>query len=771
MHNLTNKIALAYFAIILGLCSLFIYQYQVGIKIETNVMKLLPSHSSNKKIDSAFDQLSNRLNRQVFFLIQAPTLDSAIASADIFTQKLRNLPLFSSINAKIDTKTQALWGGFFYPYRFQLLTQEQRERLKNNTGQQRQQVLKNIYNPFSGITSSELSGDPFLLFRDFISDLAKDAGNFTLKQGYLSKSLEKEAYVFLYTTLSETPFSLVTESQIPALLEVEHEIEQSQQVLIQHTGTIFYADAGVQSAKSEISTIGVGSFIGILVLIIYTFRSPYPLLLSIISITCGLLAATTLSLLIFNSIHLFSLVFGASLIGISIDYSFHYLTQRLTSRDNWDSINALRKIFVAITLGLITSLAGYSGLLLTPFPGLQQLALFSIIGLIFAYLSVVCLYPVLMSQSPSKQQKLELKSLHLYLSQWKDSTTEKYLNYVIPTALLILSLFLLNVAHYDDDIRQLQTKPSSLVIQENKIQEISGFSNGQSSIIVSAPSQERLLQELEQTHQNLDPLIKNGQLSSYQDIAKYVPSQKRQKENYALVTKLYHHEAPQLASQLGSEIAELNTAYQPLLPQDFLSSAVAKNLSFLWLGKEDNEYSALILLKGIKDKEEIKSLCQQSSQLNYLNKADELSEIFAQYRVFIGYILGGAFLLILLLLRVRYSFRQALAIILPCLIACISALALSSGLGLALNLFNILALMLILGIGIDYSLFFAEHAYSNTTLLAISLSAMTTILSFGLLALSATQAIHGFGITVSLGIFIAWFLAPMAAKHSNKRSQ
>ncbi|MCV5887103.1 MMPL family transporter, partial [Escherichia coli] len=96
---------------------------------------------------------------------------------------------------------------------------------------------------------------------------------------------------------------------------------------------------------------------------------------------------------IFGKVHLFSLVFAASLIGVSIDYAFHYLTERLAAGNEWDSEQGLKHIFIAITLGLITSLIGYLGMLVAPFPGLQQLALFSSIGLIAAYITVVAWYP------------------------------------------------------------------------------------------------------------------------------------------------------------------------------------------------------------------------------------------------------------------------------------------------------------------------------------------------------------------------------------------
>ncbi len=57
-----------------------------------------------------------------------------------------------------------------------------------------------------------------------------------------------------------------------------------------------------------------------------------------------------------------------------------YLTDRLAAGKYWNAQQGLKHIFTAITLGLITSLIGYLGMLVAPFPGLQQLSLFSAIG-------------------------------------------------------------------------------------------------------------------------------------------------------------------------------------------------------------------------------------------------------------------------------------------------------------------------------------------------------------------------------------------------------
>ena len=96
-------------------------------------------------------------------------------------------------------------------------------------------------------------------------------------------------------------------------------------------------------------------------------------------------------------------------------------------------------------------------------------------------------------------------------------------------------------------------------------------------------------------------------------------------------------------------------------------------------------------------------------------------------------------------------------------IAATASLSVLGLLGEPINLFNIMALLLVLGIGVDYALFYRETGTEHpATLLAIALSSVTTLLAFGLLALSKTTAIHSFGLTILIGIIAAFILSPMA---------
>lgn len=76
----------------------------------------------------------------------------------------------------------------------------------------------------------------------------------------------------------------------------------------------------------------------------------------------------------FGQIHLFTLVISASLIGISDDY-LHYLSERRLHHGEESPLATALRLRQPLTLAPLTTLLGYLLLWLTPFPGLQQMAL------------------------------------------------------------------------------------------------------------------------------------------------------------------------------------------------------------------------------------------------------------------------------------------------------------------------------------------------------------------------------------------------------------
>ncbi|MEI8649745.1 hypothetical protein P4S73_20665 [Paraglaciecola sp. Hal342] len=82
-----------------------------------------------------------------------------------------------------------------------------------------------------------------------------------------------------------------------------------------------------------------------------------------------------------------------------------------------------------------------------------------------------------------------------------------------------------------------------------------------------------------------------------------------------------------------------------------------------------------------------------------------------------------------------------------------------------MNIFHLLGLILVLGIGLDMGIFMTESTSNEQTWLAVSLSSLTSLLAFGLLAWSQTPVLHHFGLSVLIGLSVVWLLTPTMCRH------
>ncbi len=760
-----RKLAIIWLLFVILSSTLLVKQWGFSgyVPVETDILKLLPESKQDPLAQAAFDKVTASVSDKVVFVLTSKDKESLLDAAEFFTNSLGQNTTFKQVTGKIDQAQQNAWTRYYFEHRYQFLTNAQRDRLNTAPDQQIQTVIHSIYNPFSGVTGQELTHDPFLLFRDYLNYLNQLSTQFTIQNGFLTTQYQGQTYVLITATLNDSPYSMGAQASVPQIEALQQSIKQQYDVDSARTGVLFYADFGTQSAKSEISTIGVFSLLGVIFLVLLVFRSATPLLLALLSITVGLLVALAITTAIFGKVHLFSLVFGASLIGVSIDYAFHYLTDRLAAKDKWDSFKGLKHIFSAITLGLITSLIGYLGLLIAPFPGLQQLALFSAIGLIGAYATVVAWYPFL-AIKPTSSRELPGGTI---LASWLQLWHNRSIRFGLPIFICLLSGLALTQTQYNDDIRQLQAMPENLKHQESLISKVSGLESSQQMLVISADTDQSLLRKLESLDSKLQLWMNENTLSGYQSLSQYITSTERQQSDYTLVKSLYHEHAQTLAQSLQlTQIPRLNESFTPVTLSEYLNQSVSQPVEHLYLGNINGQVASVVMLRDIADPGIIKDYVDQHSDISYLDKASDISQLFGEYRTKIMELLVVALVAISALLTKRYGFSHMIHIVVPCIIACIAGLSVTVISGSTLNLFNLLALVLVIGIGIDYTLFFAEQAQSRSTLLAISLSAMTTLLSFGLLSLSQTHAIHSFGLTTLSGIFVAWLLSPLAIKRN-----
>jgi predicted exporter len=187
----------------------------------------------------------------------------------------------------------------------------------------------------------------------------------------------------------------------------------------------------------------------------------------------------------------------------------------------------------------------------------------------------------------------------------------------------------------------------------------------------------------------------------------------------------------------------------------------------LWLGEVDGVYASIVALRGT-DYAALPVLREAGEGLagvQWVDKVGGISSVLRRYRQDMGWVLAAAYGVVFLLLLPRYRGR-AWRVLAPAASASAVTLALLGFAGQSLQLFHVLALMLLLGVGVDYGIFMQEERERRAApWLAVGLSAVNTILSFGLLALSGTAALQAFGLTMLLGTALAWFAVPFFASN------
>ncbi|WAG01000.1 MMPL family transporter [Aeromonas dhakensis] len=747
----------------IGLCLLLaaVLAWQLPhSRINTSLMDLLP-HESRSDLDPALQQgLLQQLDRQLIWLLSLPAGQDGRAAATFWAQQLGELPALSRIKG-YQPELAPAWQRYLHELAWQRLDQASRARLAGGAEGWSQWVLGQIYSPFGGVSRAEWQSDPLLLTRAGV--LAEARGPMQLKEGWLvSRDKAGRDWYMVRAELDLSAFDIQrNQALLSELAGAEQRLTEAYPgAELLRRGTLFYSQHASQLAQQDISTIGLGSMVGVILLIWGVFRSTRALLLSLLPIGVGLMWGLGAVLILFGEIHLFTLVISSSLIGIAIDYAIHFLCERRLHGDDETPHQTRLKLLPSLSLAVLTTLIGYGLLWFAPFPGLQQLAVCALVGLFSAFITVLCLFPRWAGPLPTRP----LWGQH-WLQGWLLAWQQRPLLRIgLPLCCLLLAALGISRLQVDDDIRRLQPLPVALQGQEQRIQALTGQQGGMQGLLVTGADGEQALQRLERLDGRLAELQQRGALQDFVSLARWLPSLARQHEDAAAIRTLL----PEVVSRLKAAGLPLQPPVREphwLTPTDWLASPVSEGSRLLWHALADGRVAIWVPLVGVADEGALTALAAAEPGVYWQDQRSQWSQLFAHYRIKLAELLSVAIALVALLLWRRMGAARAARVLLVNLIALAMGLALLAACGQPLTLFGVLALSLIFGIGIDYGLFFAHSgsgvARQSSTLLAILLANLTTQLAFGLLALSHTPAIAGFGLVLSGGIFTAFLLSPL----------
>jgi len=310
-------------------------------------------------------------------------------------------------------------------------------------------------------------------------------------------------------------------------------------------GVPLYAEAAASQASWEMSTIGFGSLVAVLLLVWLTFRSLRPIVLVGVSLTVGCAVALSVTALLFERVHLLTLVFGSSLVGVAEDYGFHYFASR-QGRPASERGAVLRHLLPGMALALLTSVVAYLALGLAPFPGLRQMAVFSVAGLVAAFLTVVCWFPSADRGELPVTRFAERFSTSI--SRWPRISSSPR-SWLVAAGLGALVAGGLCRLETQDDIRQLQGAPAKLLADQRELGRLLGLPSPAQLFLIEGQGEEQVLAREAALKQRLDALVAGGVLKGYRAVSDWLPSAEQQLADAALSAR-----AEQLAVAAVGEI-------------------------------------------------------------------------------------------------------------------------------------------------------------------------------------------------------------------------
>ncbi len=736
---------------------------------------LLPQSARNPAVEGATRITQERLERRLVLLVGGNvSLEEAASLAVEARQRLIASQLLLAGSTPNGTDTDKI-GQLYFKHRFGLLPSDVQQKLQHDDfAAVEDRTLRDYFSPFSSSSSELMTGDPLLFLPGFLRERIGEAagGNSRMIAGESVVEQDGQAFAIVQLKLTESPFSIPYQQAVMPVIRQLRAQFAARGLEVHLAGVLPHAAAGTDNAQSEVSTIGSVSLIAVTLLLLLVFRSARPLVFSLISIGVGTLVGLAACMAIFGHVHLFTMVFAVSLVGTAEDFTFHYFSTRFGPDNPWRPAEAMHHVLPSLTWGLLTTLVGFLGMIASGVPGLIQIAVFSIAGLTAAFLTTIWWYPAFSKAGPRYPVGLLSRTADWWLGCWGHRLVLRW-GVVALAALMIVAVAGAFSLHPNDDIRQFQALNRSVAAEEQIVTELAGARFAGQYLLVQGSSTQQILEREEAAAAALAPLVGASKLGGFVALSRFAPSEALQRENIlALKRAVRDGIVVRVADRVGlpatvaGEYASALDVARPLDFEQWFSQPAAAPYRDLWLGRLTNGgapvQGSAILLREVKDIAALRAL-KLPPGVMFLDPVQDTSAMFTHYRLRAMWLIIGSYLIVALLLCRKYGLQGGLLVMAVPVVSSLVCLGVFGFAGTGFSLFHTMALLLVLGMGVDFGIFFRESQDADrVTLIAIFMSTITALLSFGLLGFSQTAAISAFGQTVALGIVAAFFIAPLA---------
>lgn len=539
------------------------------------------------------------------------------------------------------------------------------------------------------------------------------------------------------------------------------------------------ARATIQSEVERLSLLATGL---IAALLWSVYRSLRLLVLGLLPMLSGALAGVAAVGAGFGVVHGITLGFGITLIGEAVDYAIYLFVQSGGSAHDdrlHDADRAEAGYWPTVRLGVATSVTGFAALLGAGFPGLAQLGLYSLAGLLSAALVTRHVLPALL---PAQWRVRDLAPFGRRLAAALGPLRRARPVFVAVPLAAALLLALRGDGLWHHELAALSPVPAADQALDARLRAGLGAPDVRALIVIDAPDAQAALVAAERLAPALTAQVAAGTLGGYESPARYLPSAARQRARLATLPPADVLRArlvaaldglPLRAERLEAFVADVEAARiaAPLGRADFDGTTLALALDALLLAQPDGRWHALLPLRapvagGTIDATALGPALAavgsgDAATATLIDLKHESDALYAGYLAEARRLtLGGCAAIALLLAASLRPVRRTLRVLAPLAAAVLTVTAALALAGERLMLLHLVGMLLVVAVGSNYALFFAQPAAPGpTTLASLLLANLTTLLGFGLLGLSSVPVLHALGVVVGPGALLALLYA------------
>ncbi len=567
-------------------------------------------------------------------------------------------------------------------------------------------------------------------------------------------------------------------------------------VQLRLSGPSVFAVAARAKIERAAVRLSIASGILVIALLLAVYRSLPALGMGLLPVASGALIGIAAVALGFGAVHGITLGFGITLIGESVDYSIYFFIQSGRAVENDVGRGWRERWWPTVRLGMLTSVCGFASMLPSGFPGLKQLGVYSISGLIAAALVTRYVLPALLPAGFAIRDVTPVGTRITRLLQpaRRIGGLPIMLCGAALAALALAVLFFDRATLWTRELAALSPVSREEQNYDAQLRADLGAADVRDVVVVSGPDLESILRGAERIGRALQPLVDEKVIGGFESPADYLPSMALQESRRSSLPG-----AAELRANVKQAVEGLplrGDRLQPFLEdveatrhaalvtaRDLAGTSLNAGFETLILRQTD-QWNALLPLRSAGVGEEI-NLARVVAQLadshvdeaRVLDLKRESDALYGDYLAqAIHFSLAGLLALTALLLIALRSARRVALVLAPLVLAVLTVAASLAILGVQLSILHLVGMLLIVAVGSNYALFFDRQAHAGesgseaVTLASLVIANASTVIGFGLLSFSQVPVLVALGTTVAPGAFLALLFAAIGFQAGQARA-